>query len=128
LVGNISFFFQAEDGIRAFHVTGVQTCALPISEDFASDEVARSNLLTPLCHLCRVERIRLLRADLLHELTLTLDTHDTDMSRVDQLSFYITDQGVPSAVDLSAVVVANTQHRYRRSVFLLPAHDAGRAL
>src|SRR5690606_39615543 len=26
-----NFFFQAEDGIRAFHVTGVQTCALPIS-------------------------------------------------------------------------------------------------
>src|SRR5690606_40086725 len=25
------FFFQAEDGIRDFHVTGVQTCALPIS-------------------------------------------------------------------------------------------------
>src|SRR5690606_18206282 len=25
-----SFFFQAEDGIRGFHVTGVQTCALPI--------------------------------------------------------------------------------------------------
>src|SRR5690606_40030057 len=23
-------FFQAEDGIRYFHVTGVQTCALPI--------------------------------------------------------------------------------------------------
>src|SRR5690606_40201960 len=26
------FFFQAEDGIRVFHVTGVQTCALPISK------------------------------------------------------------------------------------------------
>src|SRR5690606_40825538 len=26
----IHFFFQAEDGIRDFHVTGVQTCALPI--------------------------------------------------------------------------------------------------
>src|SRR6266542_4029915 len=26
------FFFQAEDGIRAATVTGVQTCALPISE------------------------------------------------------------------------------------------------
>src|SRR5690606_13312613 len=26
-----AFFFQAEDGIRDFHVTGVQTCALPIS-------------------------------------------------------------------------------------------------
>src|SRR5690606_41175008 len=26
-------FFQAEDGIRDFHVTGVQTCALPICPD-----------------------------------------------------------------------------------------------
>src|SRR5690606_41162802 len=26
----VYFFFQAEDGIRDFHVTGVQTCALPI--------------------------------------------------------------------------------------------------
>src|SRR5690606_40602287 len=25
-----AFFFQAEAGIRRFHVTGVQTCALPI--------------------------------------------------------------------------------------------------
>src|SRR6266508_6232036 len=32
------FFFQAEDGIRDGHVTGVQTCALPIS---ASVEVLR---------------------------------------------------------------------------------------
>src|SRR5256885_2865086 len=31
------FFFQAEDGIRDYKVTGVQTCALPISirEEFA---------------------------------------------------------------------------------------------
>src|SRR5437870_8411817 len=27
------FFFQAEDGIRDGHVTGVQTCALPIFYD-----------------------------------------------------------------------------------------------
>src|SRR5262249_56851137 len=27
----IVFFFQAEDGIRDWSVTGVQTCALPIS-------------------------------------------------------------------------------------------------
>src|SRR2546426_8975208 len=27
------FFFQAEDGIRDYKVTGVQTCALPISFD-----------------------------------------------------------------------------------------------
>src|SRR5258708_28541161 len=29
------FFFQAEDGIRDDLVTGVQTCALPISRRFA---------------------------------------------------------------------------------------------
>src|SRR5690606_40923509 len=29
----IFFFFQAEDGIRDFHVTGVQTCALPIYQE-----------------------------------------------------------------------------------------------
>src|SRR5690625_6875569 len=28
------FFFQAEDGIRDGHVTGVQTCALPICPPF----------------------------------------------------------------------------------------------
>src|SRR5207244_9196515 len=32
LVAVCSFFFQAEDGIRDDLVTGVQTCALPISE------------------------------------------------------------------------------------------------
>src|SRR5690606_40819596 len=30
------FFFHAEDGIRDLHVTGVQTCALPISRRRAS--------------------------------------------------------------------------------------------
>src|SRR2546422_1461944 len=37
------FFFQAEDGIRDVAVTGVQTCALPISLDSAAgqDEVHR---------------------------------------------------------------------------------------
>src|SRR5256885_1145083 len=29
-VNAIPFFFQAEDGIRDYKVTGVQTCALPI--------------------------------------------------------------------------------------------------
>src|SRR5439155_5643175 len=33
------FFFQAEDGIRDGHVTGVQTCALPISRSTALCEV-----------------------------------------------------------------------------------------
>src|SRR5699024_11263471 len=31
-IPSLSFFFQAEDGIRDRNVTGVQTCALPISQ------------------------------------------------------------------------------------------------
>src|SRR5437773_12330058 len=32
------FFLQAEDGIRARDVTGVQTCALPILQNFAPNQ------------------------------------------------------------------------------------------
>src|SRR5438046_8942836 len=32
----VFFFFQAEDGIRDWSVTGVQTCALPISSGWKS--------------------------------------------------------------------------------------------
>src|SRR6267378_2987847 len=32
----VFFFFQAEDGIRDLYVTGVQTCALPISDGSAA--------------------------------------------------------------------------------------------
>src|SRR5437870_7098735 len=50
------FFFQAEDGIRDGHVTGVQTCALPISQGWWNWEIpsvpslcrSHSILLTPL--------------------------------------------------------------------------------
>src|SRR5207302_6408120 len=35
------FFFQAEDGIRDFHVTGVQTCALPISVNNLLDNAVK---------------------------------------------------------------------------------------
>src|SRR5256884_5946037 len=41
----VSFFFQAEDGIRDVAVTGVQTCALPIS--FPSN-TARGGVLYPI--------------------------------------------------------------------------------
>src|SRR5216683_5226955 len=39
------FFFQAEDGIRDLIVTGVQTCALPIS--FAPNRSASSDASSP---------------------------------------------------------------------------------
>src|SRR5438874_5307457 len=38
------FFFQAEDGIRVLYVTGVQTCALPISGDGIDPELRRARV------------------------------------------------------------------------------------
>src|SRR5258706_8466498 len=40
------FFFQAEDGIRDWSVTGVQTCALPISLHLPHDALSQ----TPQSH------------------------------------------------------------------------------
>src|SRR5688500_19697108 len=47
------FFFQAEDGIRDYKVTGVQTCALPIFaaetlDELVSTHVANGNAATLL--------------------------------------------------------------------------------
>ena len=46
------FFFQAEDGIRDTSVTGVQTCALPISPKSQGGKDAYGNLqlLHRHCH------------------------------------------------------------------------------
>src|SRR5207253_6024939 len=38
----VFFFFQAEDGIRDGHVTGVQTCALPIYEALTMPGIANA--------------------------------------------------------------------------------------
>src|SRR5690606_3527920 len=38
------FFFQAEDGIRDFHVTGVQTCALPICNKGSGNALGQSGV------------------------------------------------------------------------------------
>src|SRR5690606_40622196 len=43
------FFFQAEDGIRDFHVTGVQTCALPISLSSRSPKMKRTSAPHRIC-------------------------------------------------------------------------------
>src|SRR2546422_7091980 len=41
LISTIFFFFQAEDGIRDVAVTGVQTCALPISANSSQRGASR---------------------------------------------------------------------------------------
>src|SRR5688572_32334655 len=43
-----SFFFQAEDGIRDLTVTGVQTCALPISNSPAAHLTAQPGQRPPV--------------------------------------------------------------------------------
>src|SRR6266853_1656574 len=47
------FFFQAEDGIRDLTVTGVQTCALPISSPLSfkrlSSSIAPDQFLAAIC-------------------------------------------------------------------------------
>src|SRR5256885_6960160 len=49
---NVFFFFQAEDGIRDYKVTGVQTCALPIWRGAA----ARRGRARPRAHGVAAER------------------------------------------------------------------------
>src|SRR5256885_12300759 len=45
-VSRVCFFLQAEDGIRDYKVTGVQTCALPIFQPFNNRRFGFSE-----CHL-----------------------------------------------------------------------------
>src|SRR6266511_4641079 len=58
----IFFFFQAEDGIRYFHVTGVQTCALPILRRRALRGDAALHPGDPLSLLALPEALRRVRA------------------------------------------------------------------
>src|SRR5256885_7561570 len=50
------FFFQAEDGIRDYKVTGVQTCALPICEPRYFGRVSRNSGKPSRRQLSLIER------------------------------------------------------------------------
>src|SRR2546430_11953359 len=50
------FFFQAEDGIRDLTVTGVQTCALPISSGRARSTSFVDRKLLPRSRACGPRR------------------------------------------------------------------------
>src|SRR5262249_59959898 len=51
------FFFQAEDGIRYWSVTGVQTCALPISAG-AADRSLSAVMAPPAVSTCNLRPLR----------------------------------------------------------------------
>src|SRR6266700_8018136 len=77
------FFFQAEDGIRDFHVTGVQTCALPISQESTPELV---NEHRSLSHASLSE----LHPDIsfaVEEVVFKALSQDTQSRFVDVLSF-----------------------------------------
>src|SRR5436309_10091430 len=81
------FFFQAEDGIRDFHVTGVQTCALPIFVDIGGlgmgpdgRQVFEEGLSIPIMPLAREGRmnedlLRLVRANVREPLQVEGDIY-----------------------------------------------------
>src|SRR5256885_10097706 len=59
------FFFQAEDGIRDYKVTGVQTCALPIYQ--RSDLLERHRLAALFESVVEIENLALARREILLE-------------------------------------------------------------
>ena len=52
-VAVVFFFFQAEDGIRDWSVTGVQTCALPILQTDASQFLNMEPLEHGVANRCK---------------------------------------------------------------------------
>src|SRR5256885_4163955 len=64
------FFFQAEDGIRDYKVTGVQTCALPISSCAHRDAVKTKSIAARTMLLARLMRsiLLILVADVLEHI------------------------------------------------------------
>src|SRR5260370_29993320 len=68
------FFFQAEDGIRDSSVTGVQTCALPISSPTATHRPDRSPVGASARAPCAALALLLLGAVAAAGLLAVLDT------------------------------------------------------
>src|SRR5256885_11908962 len=74
------FFFQAEDGIRDYKVTGVQTCALPILRSAASacgpkEAVARARCVVAEAEIALVSRDLGWPAKALDAARATLEEH-----------------------------------------------------
>src|SRR5256885_4867286 len=56
------FFFQAEDGIRDYKVTGVQTCALPISKIIGRSAVVAALVAITACETMITDQLKAVSA------------------------------------------------------------------
>src|SRR5688500_19250189 len=72
------FFFQAEDGIRDYKVTGVQTCALPICESLDDVNMTIEALGTNLVDIEKVSRRELTK--MTRSAQILADTWDVERS------------------------------------------------
>src|SRR6267143_141930 len=102
----VFLFFQAEDGIRDGTVTGVQTCALPISNDFGIPGVGEHALVLKWLEDGRAVRHRILST--FEDAALLPDA----ARRRDLLSFAIVGAG-PVGVELAASMRDLMDHTLR---------------
>src|SRR2546426_1738003 len=86
------FFFQAEDGIRDYKVTGVQTCALPISYHKDLVDHFRAKKVGTTVHICGTTHQ--IHEDLVDvgfvAITIDLDQQSDPALKVDQLDRLVT--------------------------------------
>src|SRR6267378_8622379 len=100
----IFFFFQAEDGIRDLYVTGVQTCALPISR-FDIDQRAMALVERRLAEKHRV--MPLFRTK--DEIVVAME-NPTDPAPVQELRFYTRLRVVPVMANQESILAAIKTH------------------
>src|SRR5438309_6994428 len=99
MVGALSiFFFQAEDGIRDGTVTGVQTCALPISVDLLDTGTPASSKSTAI--MSKPAKPELAR--ILPELLAWLDKHHYQVVIDPETAVYVSGPEVMDRQEIAA--------------------------